>query len=350
MERERITQREAAETLPLITEGAEVVDVEAMDHNRRDEIETEVRETLRRHDAEELLARAATANDEDVDWERFREAWDEGDPPRVLEKKFSTLRQRSKRAYPSLLKIRFDEDETDIDFAPGQYVTVRYGGVPRPYSIASSPNDDALEICVRRVPGGKLTTQLCSEAEVGDDVTLRGPNGEFTLQEPSGRDVVFLATGTGVAPFRSMIEYTFEEGRDEYGGEQRDVWLFLGTGWRDDLAYREEFRALDDEHDNFHFVPTLSREEYLTDWAGETAYVQQTLLKYVVDDALADVDLTDAVERIAGEDPNYDIDARIDPANAEVYACGTNVMVEGLTSVVRRLGVPDDYLESEGFG
>ncbi|MFC7082082.1 hypothetical protein [Halorussus caseinilyticus] len=131
------------------------------------------------------------------------------------------------------MQVWFHESETDIEFVPGQYVT------------------------------------------------LRGPNGDFTVRQPSERDVVFRCTGTGVAPFRNTIAYTFEEGRDVYEGTERDFWLFLGTGWEDDVAYREKFERLADGRDNFHFVPTLSREEYLTDWDGETRYVQQTLLKYV---------------------------------------------------------------------
>nr|WP_193570212.1 FAD-binding oxidoreductase [Halorussus sp. JP-T4] len=332
----------------MITEGAEVVVAEPMDRDRRAAVAEEVRETLRNLDEDGLLDEAGDA--EGIDWGRLREAWDGHDPSNALTEKISTLRRRAQREFPSLMRVRFQEDETDIEFAPGQYVTLRYDDTPRPYSVACSPNDDAIEMCVRRVPGGTLTSDLCDDVDVGQDVTLRGPNGDFTLQEPSERDMVFLCTGTGVAPFRSMIDYTFEEGRDEVGGAERDLWLFLGTGWKDDVAYREEFERLDDERDNFHFVPTLSREEYLTDWEGETAYVQQTLLKYVADDAVADADLPPGMRQVAERSPNYDVDARIDPDNVEVYACGTNVMVEGLLDAVRSVGVPERWVESEGYG
>ncbi len=343
-----MSQHEAAESLPMITEGAEVVLAEPMDRDRRAEIADEVRETLGNLGEQRLLDEAGSEGG--VDWERLREAWDGHDPSNALTEKISTLRRRAQRQFPSLVRVRFQEAETDIEFAPGQYVTLRYEETPRPYSVACSPNDDAVEMCIRRVPGGTLTSDLCDEIEAGDRVTLRGPNGDFTMHEPSERDVVFLCTGTGVAPFKSMIDYTFEEGRDEVGGTERDLWLFLGTGWKDDVAYREEFRRLDDERDNFHFVPTLSREEHLTDWDGETAYVQQTLLKYVEDGAVADADLPPAMEQVAERDPNYDVDARIDPGNVEVYACGTNVMVEGLLDAVRSVGVPERWVESEGYG
>lgn len=345
---EQESQDEVAEALPMITEGAEVVLAEPMDEDRSDEIAEEVRQTLQNLDEEELLEEAG--EDGNIQWDRLRDAWDGHDPSDALENKLSTLRQRGQRTHPSLMQVRFQEDETDIEFAPGQYVTLRYDDTPRPYSVACSPNESYLEMAIRRVPGGTLTSDLCDDVSAGQDVTLRGPNGDFTLQEPSERDMVFLCTGTGVAPFRSMIDYTFEEGRDEYDGTERDLWLFLGTGWKDDVAYRDELQRLDDERDNFHFVPTLSREEYLSDWEGETAYVQQTLLKYVESEAVEDADLPPAMARIADESPNYDIESRIDPENAEVYACGTNVMVEGLLSAVENVGVPKEWVESEGYG
>jgi NAD(P)H-flavin reductase len=161
--------------------------------------------------------------------------------------------------------------------------------------------------------------------------------------------VVFLATGTGVAPLKSMIEYLFETGRDEHRGTTRDIWLFLGAAWVDDLPYRERFRDLADDHDHFHFVPCLSRERYLTDWEGETDYVQHALLKHT-DDGAVDYPLGERLERWLGKRPQSGVTARIDPANVDVYACGINAMVYSLVQAAERLGVPHDRIESEGFG
>src|SRR5699024_7048182 len=250
-----------------------------------------------------------------------------------------------------LLRLRFRPDES-IEFVPGQYARISYEEEePRVYSIANSPNDSALELCIRRVPDGHLTPDLCDRATEDDEVFVRGPYGdEFMLQDPSERDLVFVATGTGAAPFKSMIDYTFEEGRDECDGTERDVWLFLGSSWEDDLPYREEFLDLADEHDNFHPVFTCSREECLGDWDGETEYVQHTLLKYLDPDTI-DIDAlpSDATEFV-GSDPTEDIDARIDPKNAEVYVCGLGVMCESVKEVIEPLGVPDLYYEEESYG
>ena len=89
--------------------------------------------------------------------------------------------------------------------------------------------------------------------------------------------------------------------------------MFLGASWKDDLPYREEFLDLADKHENVYPVMTCSREEYLTDWDGETEYVQYALVKYVdIDCVDADSPTMDAAELI-GSEPAEDITARIDP-------------------------------------
>ena len=128
------------------------------------------------------------------------------------------------------------------------------------------------------------------------------------------------------------------------------MWLFLGAAWEDDLPYRRRFRELDREYEAFHFVPTLTREPFVTDWDGETDYVQRTLLKYVDPDAVDGADLDPALRRVAREEPNTGIDSRIDPANLEVYACGINAMVSALVEAVEALGVDPNHVRSEGYG
>ncbi|WP_227354894.1 ferredoxin--NADP reductase [Haladaptatus salinisoli] len=341
------TEHERAEELPLITDSATVAGVGHMGHNRTEEVVERVTDLLAGRGYDEWVEEVERPGANDVDWDRLSTLLEneEGSHERLYAV-LSTLKERYDRAYPALLTARIDVED-EFGFSPGQYVTLRYRRTPRPYSVASSPNEDALEFCVRRVPRGRLTTKLFDDLSEGDEVTVRGPNGEFVLEEPSGRDMAFLATGTGVAPLRSMIRYTLEEGRDEVGGDRRDLWLFLGATWKDDLPYREEFRELDDEHENFHFVPTCSREEYLTDWEGETDYVQQTLVKYLA--ASSASDLPEGIARFA-DDPAYDIDARIHPDELEVYACGVNAMVSRLAGTARLLGVPDEHIQYEGYG
>lgn len=345
--RRHLSQHDAAEELPLVSDSATVTSVEPMDRDRTDEVLAATVRTIERHGRDEWLEHVDAAN-ANVEWDALQARLDgvgNGRPAAEL----GVLRERHGRAYPSTLRIRLATGEP-FAFLPGQYVTVRYDEIARPYSLACSPNRDGLEICVRRVPGGRLTGELFAACSAGDEVSVRGPNGELLLADVSERDLVFLATGTGVAPFRSMIDYTFEEGRDEFAGGRRDVWLFLGAAWEDDLPYHEEFRALAEERGNFHYVPTLSRESYLSDWEGETAYVQQLLLTYLDREAVDPAKLGRRARRSLDREPRYDVDARLDPANVEVYACGINAMVNGLVDAATRIGVPAGRIEAEGFG
>jgi CDP-4-dehydro-6-deoxyglucose reductase len=337
-----------------------IADVIPMDRDRESEIEEVVdvhREAIRdRLDLEEELGPLGQSD----------EAWDEvtaelsAQGEGELGGQIDALKKRLERPYPSLVRLRTrvgesrsDPDDTSFEYTPGQYARIGYGDEePRVYSIASSPNRDYVEFCIRRVPGGSLTPHLC-EADEGDDVFLRGPYGdELMLQEPSDRDLVFVATGTGVAPFKGMIDYVFEEGLDEHEGEKRDVWLFLGSSWEDHLPYREAFRARAADHENFHFVPTLSREEYLTDWTGETDYVQYCVLKYLNAEATDLDSLPEEFAEYVDSETAADVDTgvRIDPGRVEAYVCGIGAMCGRVTDVVSSFGIDDEYLSVESYG
>lgn len=361
--RPHLSQHDAVEALPLVTESAVVTDVSAMDENRTNEVVTELRTTLDEHGTDAWRRDRPGTDEACDDWikeqldgvdyleggtplTRYLSAEDHADH---LGEKLAALQGRYLQPYPSLLRITVETDDP-VEFAAGQYLSVRYQDTTRVYSIASSPSREAIEFCVRRVPGGEMTSELAVDLEAGENVTLRGPYGELLLEEPSRRDLVFLATGTGVAPFKGMIDYVFETGRDSYEGTPRDVWLILGAAWEDTLPYREAFRSYANVHENFHFVPTVSRESYLTDWTGETAYVQYTLAKYLEDDAIDGQSLPTEFERYRDEPPRYPIEARLDPSQLEVYACGLNAMVSSLVEAAERLGVPPEHTQFEGFG
>lgn len=341
--REHRSQHDAIGDLPLVTESATVTDVTPMDRDRRADARDAVQRWL---EAEGLVGRY-TLGPTPEDWHRLRERLADDDHP-ALARRVASLAERAERPKPMLVRTRL-RTERDFDHLPGQYVGVRYDGTSRAYSIASSPNSETVEICVRRVPDGRLSPRICEDLAVGDTVTLRGPHGELVLQEPSPRDLVFLSTGTGVAPFKGMIDYVFEEGLDTYRGTERDVWLFSGAAWEDDLPYREAFRERATARENFHFVPTLSREPYLSDWRGETDYVQRTLLKHVDETAVATA-VDKRVDTWLRRTPASSVSARLDPTSMDVYACGINAMVYGLVEAVRSIGVPEERIESEGFG
>lgn len=336
------SQRDLADSMPLISDAATITETEAMDERRNERIEQRIHELVDRHELP-----IAPLQGETIDWEALFAAAAESRPSLISQ--IGALHERYERRHPALLRLRFETDEP-FEFVAGQYVTIRYRGMSRPYSIASAPTRDHTELCIRRVADGKLTPRLCEELSVGDRLTVRGPNGHLHLEDPSHRDIAFCATGTGIAPLKSMIDYLFDTGRDSYRGEARDIWLFLGAAWADDLPYHDAFLHLDETHEHFHYVPCVSREPWLAEWPGETEYVQDAMVKYIDKQSLDDAAFGRHIARYLGQAPAVDIDASIDPQNLEVYACGLNGMVFGLETALRRLGVSETHVHGEGYG
>ena len=159
-------------------------------------------------------------------------------------------------------------------FVPGQWLSVKAETpngeeITRAYSIASpSSGNGRFAFCLNQVQDGFMSNHLCDLAE-GDEITFQGPFGSFILRPPM-LDTIFIATGTGIAPFRSMLHWLLA---DKTRHEGRQVWLLFGSRYEQDIYYREEFEGLGQEHSNFHFLPTLSRGG--PEWNGLRGYVQE---------------------------------------------------------------------------
>lgn len=342
--REHTAAHDSIQELPLISDSATVSLVERLDTDRREKARETIHRWVREHD---LSPKFHTLAETPENWPSLQT--DLTALGHVeLARRIATLAARYHRPKPMLVRVRVKPDD-DVSFLPGQYVGFRYNKTSRAYSLSSSPDRPYLEFCVRRVPGGRLSPTICDNLNPGDTVSVRGPYGELVLQDSSTRDMAFLATGTGVAPFKSMIDYVFENGLDEHNGERRNVWLFLGAAWEDDLPYRTEFNELATTHDNFHYVPTLSREPILTEWEKETDYVQHAFLKHV-DQSRVTVPLDHGLRRWITRTPRSGVSSLIDPNALDVYACGINAMVYSLVHSVESIGVPADRIESEGYG
>jgi ferredoxin-NADP reductase len=173
-----------------------------------------------------------------------------------------------------------------MEFAAGQFVFVHVerGGklIRKPYSIASPPYEpDRLELAVTQVTGGYVSTWF-HDLQGGEKLTVEGPAGRFVVRNLGSADLVCIATGTGVAPFRSMLLDLFRNGFD------RHVWLIFGVRHEDEILYEADWRRLTAEHPNFHFVPTISRPKSSL-WAGEVGYVQTKIANYVPETEAKDV-------------------------------------------------------------
>ena len=157
-----------------------------------------------------------------------------------------------------------------FDFIPGQFITLDLPIHEKPnkrirsYSIASWPNGtNVVELVIVLLEGGLGTTYLFNQVDVGSEITLRGPQGVFTLDEEDlQKEIFMICTGTGIAPFRSMATYI-----KLHNIPHNKIYLIFGTRTKTDLLYYEEMKNLGLE--NFHFIPTLSREQ----WDGRSGYV-----------------------------------------------------------------------------
>ena len=204
-------------------------------------------------------------------------------------------------------------DPPKIEFQAGQFIIVNVpkdgSVVKRAYSIASPPHDPmAVELCVQHVEEGVASTYFWKLKE-GDPVSINGPHGRFLLKESLDYEPVFMATGTGVAPMRSMIKYLF------HVNFTRTVWLLFGTRYEHALLYESEFRSLANLRHNFRYIPTVSRPK---EWHGETGHIQQTFQKYITD-----------------------------ASNKEIYVCGWLEVVKSVCKDLEGLGVPKEKLHYE---
>ena len=157
-----------------------------------------------------------------------------------------------------------------FDFEPGQFVTLDLPIHEKPnkrvrsYSIASWPDGtNVVELVIVLLEGGLGTTYLFNKIDVGSELTLRGPQGVFTLDDDDLSKTIFMiCTGTGIAPFRSMAHHI-----KNHSIPHNDIYLIYGTRKQIDLLYYEEMKNINLE--KFQYIPTLSREE----WNGRSGYV-----------------------------------------------------------------------------
>ncbi|HOX25146.1 MAG TPA: ferredoxin--NADP reductase [Candidatus Krumholzibacteria bacterium] len=232
-----------------------------------------------------------------------------------------------------LLVLQVTPDEEMLPFVAGQYTTLGLPGaaprhyaaepedppadparvIKRAYSIASSSLQGRyFEFFVALVRTGALTPRLFA-LEQGDRVFLgRRIVGMFTLGDvPPGKDVVFVATGTGLAPYLSMLRsrYAFDAG-------QRTV-VVHGSRVSYDLGYRSELEGLAARYPSFHYLPIIDRPDRDPGWTGQVGFVD----RYFADGT---------VSRSLGHP--------ITPENTVVFLCGNPLMVQGMMAYLGALG------------
>lgn len=228
---------------------------------------------------------------------------------------FETVVEESRILTPRNKNIRFRVPaDKPFHFKAGQFVQIF---VPTPekvrrtsYSIASAPQrHDSFELCVTLVDGG-VSSSFLHNLKVGDKVHALGPLGKFGLP-PTDRDLVFIATGSGIAPFRSMMGDLFAN------NSPKNIYLIFGNRYDNDILYKDEWESLTKAHKNFKTYLTLSRPEK---WTGPKGYVQEGIEKFVPD-----------------------------PKSKDFLICGLTNMINGVQDKLLSLGVPKEQIHYERY-
>jgi len=220
----------------------------------------------------------------------------------VVKGKFMWAKLTKKEQLTEDLWKMWLKPEEKFDFKPGQYCTIGSGGIERAYSIASSPDEDQIELFIELVPppDGNLTP-LLNELNVGDTVTMRlRAKGIFVLK-PEFKNHVMVGTVTGVAPYVSMMRKHLKESESS----DKNFIILEGASYSDEFGYDEELMLLDKSNNNVTFEASVSRpdEERNDSWTGYKGRVNNIIL-----DRLDEWGLN--------------------PSETIVYACGHPGMIE----------------------
>lgn len=203
-----------------------------------------------------------------------------------------------------------------LQFMAGQYLEIILrDGKRRAYSMANAPEEDTLiELHVRNM-GGAFTDYVFNKMKEKDILRFEGPLGTFFLREDSDKPMVFVASGTGFAPVKSILTHAFARGM------RREMVLYWGGRRPKDLYMLDLVRGWQAEHDNFSFVPVVSDALPEDEWQGRTGFVHEAVMQ----------DFPDL-------------------SGYQVYACGAPVVVEAAhRDFTSRCALPEDEFFSDAF-
>lgn len=189
---------------------------------------------------------------------------------------FRAVLRRTIELTPSTKHFEWEVlDDEPLNFLAGQFLSLKmwrngYQEI-RPYSIASAPRGDLhFDLCLNRVKGGYVSNYL-SDLQIGSVVNFRGPYGSFVVAQPVTQNLIFLATGTGIAPIRGMLMDLFTRPVENLP----EIWLLFGVRFPETILYRSEFERWATVIPEFRFVPILSRPP--AEWRGAAGHVQDHL-------------------------------------------------------------------------
>ncbi|MBI2597957.1 MAG: FAD-dependent oxidoreductase [Candidatus Diapherotrites archaeon] len=213
-----------------------------------------------------------------------------------------------------------DIDGVKLDFLPGQFVMISAGNVPSPIdpsrlkyssmSICSAPHQKGLiELCIRMPDHPGVSKYLKEHAKTGEKIKFKGPFGTFRMVEEQSA-VVFVATGTGIAPLMSMLRHLLHK---NFSGK---IWFFYGCRSNDDFLYKKELMECQKKHENFELHASFSKAML----EGRMGYIQEIVKNHVFPE---------------------------DKAGIHAYVCGNPVSVQQQTETLKDKGFEEKSLHFE---
>ena len=219
-----------------------------------------------------------------------------------------------------VLKLQLPANDP-IKFRAGQYIEfILRDGARRSYSMANAPHTletapPMVELHIRHMPGGKFTDPVFSTMKEKDILRAEGPYGSFYLRENSDKPIILLASGTGFAPIKALIEHL------QHIGSQRPVTLYWGGRRPADLYMADWVQAQMQAMPQLRYVPVISNAEAQDQWQGRTGFVHQAVLQ---------------------DHP--------DLSGHQVYACGAPIVVESAQrDYVQQGGLPSEEFYADAF-
>ncbi len=213
-----------------------------------------------------------------------------------------------------VLQLKLPANER-LQFLAGQYIDILLKDhKPRSFSLANAPhNDEFLELHIRNIVGGEFTKHVFEVMKERDILRFKGPLGTFFLREDNDKPIIFVASGTGFAPIKAIIEHAL------YIGIKRPMHFYWGARKLSDLYMLH--MAKEWEQAGIKFTPVLSDAIPDDNWTGRTGFVHQAVMK----------DYTD----LSGH---------------EVYACGAPIVVEAAhRDFTTQCNLPNDSFYSDAF-
>ncbi|MDM0114224.1 CDP-6-deoxy-delta-3,4-glucoseen reductase [Variovorax sp. J22R133] len=208
-----------------------------------------------------------------------------------------------------------------LQFHAGQYVEfILQGGVRRSYSMANAPHTLAqpgtgIELHIRHLPGGRFTDHVFGAMKEKEILRIEGPYGSFFLREESAKPIVLLASGTGFAPIKALLEHM------DFKGIERPTSLYWGGRRPEDLYMDEWLREHFADKPHLRYVPVISNAVPEDNWTGRTGFVHRAVLEDFAD--------------LSGH---------------QVYACGAPIVVDSAKrDYTARAGLPEEEFFADSF-